>query len=155
MCGAEVNTLYEIEIEGTHMLVCSVCKKGKSLTGRVIEAQNANTNSGQSMKNADSDNANAEAELEIADDYGEIIRKARESLGLPIKVLAEKINEKASMLLRVEEQRTLPSDKLAKKLERELGIKLIKPGQSTRATAGSKLEPISLWDAARKKQKKA
>ncbi len=36
ICGAETDTLYEIEIEGATMLVCSVCAKGKHLTGKVV-----------------------------------------------------------------------------------------------------------------------
>ena len=43
---------------------------------------------------------------------------------LPMKVLAEMINEKETLLSRVEQQHTLPTLKLAKKLEKALNIKL-------------------------------
>ncbi len=68
-------------------------------------------------------------------------------------MLAERISEKASMLLRVEEQKTMPSDKLVKKLEKELGIKLFKEEAAEKPPASSASEPISLWDAATKKGK--
>ncbi|MGC8676267.1 MAG: multiprotein bridging factor aMBF1 [Candidatus Micrarchaeia archaeon] len=150
ICGAEVNTLYEIEVEGARMLVCEVCARGKNLTGRVV---------GEAAKRAEpsvqASHATAGAEEEeIVEDYGEEIRKAREKLGLPLKVLAERINEKASTLLRVEEQKTLPSEKLAKKLEKELGIKLEMRAPERSFSQGSKPEPLSLWEAASKKEKK-
>ena len=48
-------------------------------------------------------------------------------MGLPLDVLAERINEKWSFLERVEHEKTLPDDKLCRKLEKELGIKLMVP----------------------------
>ncbi len=152
ICGAETDTLYEIEIEGTTMLACSVCAKGKHLTGRVVHE-------GKPAE-AEEKPANATVmpsgnmEDELIDNYGAVIKSARESLGLPIKVLAEKISEKASTLLRVEEQKTLPSDKLVKKLEKELGIKLTRHVPASSASSLSKPQPMSLWDVASKKEKK-
>ncbi|MFA6908155.1 MAG: helix-turn-helix domain-containing protein, partial [Candidatus Micrarchaeia archaeon] len=49
----------------------------------------------------------------------------RKKMGRPLEVLAERINEKHSFLERVEHEKTLPDVKLAHKLERELGIKLL------------------------------
>ncbi len=149
ICGAEVDTLYEIEVEGTTMLVCSVCAKGKHLTGRVIGA-----NKREDKKSAPQAKRNEKEETEVIDNYGEVIRKARENLGLPLKVLAEKISEKESTLERVESQKTLPNDKLISKLEKELGIKLTKPVEKGKPVSEAKpSEPLSLWDAAEKKQK--
>ncbi|MGC8547607.1 MAG: multiprotein bridging factor aMBF1 [Candidatus Micrarchaeia archaeon] len=151
ICGAETDTLYEIEIEGATMLVCSVCAKGKQLTGRIVHE-------GKAAEGEKSTYAPAKpsepTEEELVDNYGAVIKSARESLGLPIKVLAEKISEKASTLLRVEEQKTLPSDKLVKKLEKELGIKLTRPVPASSASSLSKPQPLSLWDVASKKEKK-
>lgn len=147
ICGAEVDTLYEIEIEGATMLVCSVCAKGKHLTGKVVKEKEE--------RPAPVAKAPVEGnETELIDNYGEAIRKAREKLGLPLKVLAEKISEKESTLERVEKQKTLPNDKLVGKLEKELGIKLTKPVEHGReANVAKPSEPISLWDAAEKKKK--
>jgi len=164
ICGAETDTLYEIEIEGTHMYVCSVCAKGKHLTGYVETEGNKAKSSPlargggpaahapfeQSFKRA-----GADADYELVEDYGSKIRNAREALGLPLKVLAEKINEKASMLLRVEEQKTLPSDVLVKKLEKELGIKLTAPAPAKSGAASSKGRgPVTIGDFAAKNENK-
>ncbi len=150
ICGAEVDTLYEIEIEGTTMLVCGVCAKGKHLTGKVIKAKEEETEN----KAVVAARLKEKEETEIIDNYGEVIRKAREKLGLPLKVLAEKISEKESTLERVENQKTLPNNKLVSKLEKELGIKLTRPAeQGARASGTRPSEPLSLWDAAEKKKK--
>ena len=68
--------------------------------------------------------------MEMVDGFGSIIAWARKKLGLPLEVLAERINEKHSFLDRVEHEKTLPDEKLAHKLERELGIKLLQEASS-------------------------
>ncbi|MEM3781581.1 MAG: helix-turn-helix domain-containing protein [Candidatus Micrarchaeaceae archaeon] len=136
------------------MLACAVCAKGKSTTGRIVgEQSNAEQRSNTTAYGLGA--SQGEIAEELIDNYGDEIRKARESLGVPIKVLAEKISEKSSTLLRIEQQKALPSDKLVKKLEKELGIKLLKPSQAVKAPTQQKPEQISLWDAAKKKEKKA
>ncbi len=153
ICGAETDTLYEIEIEGATMLVCSVCAKGKHLTGKVVREGKTEQDEKQKQETK-SRKQEGEEEYELIDNYGEEIKKARENLGIPVKVLAEKISEKASTLLRVEEQKTLPNDKLVKKLEKELGIKLTRPVTVSASAHADNPEPLSLWDAAIKKEKK-
>ena len=56
---------------------------------------------------------------------GKIIRDARDRLGLTTAVVAERINEKHGYLERVERGELAPTLALAKKLEKELGIKLV------------------------------
>jgi len=63
--------------------------------------------------------------MEVVDGYGALILGARKRMGLPLEVLAERINEKHSFLERIEHEKTLPDEKVARKLERELGIKLL------------------------------
>jgi putative transcription factor len=69
-------------------------------------------------------------ELEIVDGYGKLIADARKRMGLPLVVLAERISEKGSFIERIEHERTLPGEKLARKLEKELGIKLLQGATS-------------------------
>jgi putative transcription factor len=61
---------------------------------------------------------------EIAQDYDEKIRTARESRGLSQKELAQELNEKASLIRKLERSETLPSDEIQTKLERFLEIDL-------------------------------
>ncbi|PSQ59389.1 MAG: TIGR00270 family protein [Halobacteriales archaeon SW_9_67_25] len=59
--------------------------------------------------------------------YGRI-RDARESAGLSQSELADQLNEKASLIRKLEHGDTLPSDGVQRKLERALDIDLTAGG---------------------------
>jgi len=101
-------------IEGAKLRVCEECGSG----GRVIAKLRARP---APMKDA----LRQARELEIVADYAERIRAARERAKLPLEVVAERIAEKASYLERVERGATIPSESTARKLEKELGVKLL------------------------------
>jgi len=61
---------------------------------------------------------------EVATDYDARIRQAREDRGLSQEDLAKKLNEKASLIRKLERGDVLPSDDVQRKLERELDIAL-------------------------------
>ncbi|MFB6220362.1 MAG: helix-turn-helix domain-containing protein, partial [Halolamina sp.] len=61
---------------------------------------------------------------ELAGDYDQIIRSAREQEGLSQEELADELNEKASLIRKLERGEMLPSDDVKEKLERRLGISL-------------------------------
>lgn len=65
---------------------------------------------------------------EIASDYDQRIRQAREREGLSQEDLAKKLNEKASLIRKLERSDILPSDSVRKKLERHLDISLVEGG---------------------------
>jgi putative transcription factor len=62
---------------------------------------------------------------EIIEDYTSKIRQAREKLGLTHEELAKKINEKTSVIGKLETGKIQPSNILATKLEHALKIKLL------------------------------
>jgi putative transcription factor len=62
---------------------------------------------------------------EIATDYDDRIRTARESRGLSQEELADQLNEKASLIRKLERGDTLPTDDIQRKLESELDISLV------------------------------
>ncbi|MFA6214442.1 MAG: multiprotein bridging factor aMBF1 [Candidatus Micrarchaeia archaeon] len=140
ICGAD-GAGYIILVEGAKLSVCQDC----SGSGKLLRAP-------QPVRGPEAQPARAgRAEMEVVDGYGGIIASARKRMGLPLEVLAEKINEKHSFLERVEHEKTLPDEKLAHKLERELGIKLlqevssgaavnVKDGQGKGMTLGDILE---------------
>ena len=61
---------------------------------------------------------------ELAADYDVRIRKARQRMGMDQKKLAAKIQEKKSIIAKLETRSMRPDDRLMKKLEATLGIKL-------------------------------
>ncbi len=62
----------------------------------------------------------------VVDDYAGLIRKAREQAGFTQKELALKINEKESIIHKLETGQFMPSLKLARKIGNFLSIQLIK-----------------------------
>jgi len=64
---------------------------------------------------------------EIIEDYTMKIRQAREKLGLTHEDLAKRINEKTSVIGKLETGKISPSNILATKLEHALKIKLLTP----------------------------
>jgi putative transcription factor len=61
---------------------------------------------------------------DIVQDYGERIRTARESKSMSQADLANELNEKASLIRKLERGETLPSDKVQRELEGFLDIDL-------------------------------
>lgn len=68
-----------------------------------------------------------EEEIVIIDNYGKKIIEAREKIKLAREEFAKKINEKESVIKRVENEEMKPDDKLAEKIEKFLEIKLRVP----------------------------
>lgn len=139
ICGAE-GAGYIILVEGAKLSVCHDC----SGAGKLLRAPAPPRDTTPAAYRG-------KIEMEVVDGYGAIIASARKRMGLPLEVLAEKINEKHSFLERVEHEKTLPDEKLAHKLEKELGIKLlqevspgvavnVKDGQGKGMTLGDILE---------------
>ena len=127
ICGSG-EAEYIILVEGAKLSVCRDCSgSGKLLRGPPK----------REFRAAAGGAVPSSRELEIAEGYGQLISEARKRLGLPIEVLAERINEKLSSLERVEHERMLPDQKLCHKLEKELGIKLL------REVAESQTSPVS------------
>ncbi len=146
ICGKKVDTVYEIVLDGAQMLVCEKDAKGRD----VVNAFGPDAGSGRARRPVSEE----PTQEELVEGYGEVIRKSREAMGLPVRVLAERINEKESTLTRIEKQETLPSEKTRKKLEKELGIKLLnKEPEEKRFVQSGKNEPPTLWDMAKKDEK--
>ena len=68
--------------------------------------------------------------IELVDDYGGVIRAAREAKGLDQEKFAASILEKKGTIAKIESNSLVPNDKLIKKIEKALGIKLTEAVQS-------------------------
>jgi len=109
-----------VEIERAKLSVCRACAYGKKVLYYLEE------NEGAALGRQRAGMAQKPAEIEeIVDDYAKTIKQAREKLGLPLQVLAEKIKESRSYMEKIERGEIKPTLTTAKKLEKELGIKLI------------------------------
>jgi len=62
--------------------------------------------------------------VELVDDYGGVIREARVAKGMDLEQFAASILEKKGTLAKIESNSLVPDDKIIKKIEKALGIKL-------------------------------
>jgi len=120
LCGKVEERLYKTIIEGVELSVCPACSK----FGKVLAPVKRYTPKEQHRMAEKSESREEKIEL-LAEDYAEIIKKKREAMGLTQKEFAKKINEKESIIHKIEVGAFEPSLALAKKLEKELGVKLI------------------------------
>ena len=73
---------------------------------------------------------------ELAEDFGTRIRQAREAQKLSHEDLGRKINEKISLLKKLESQKMTPDNKLAEKLQHALKIRLLVPVKKEKLPKG-------------------
>ena len=136
ICGTEIKgEVYRIRIDASELSVCKSCarlgtivegaKKGKE----VLEPQHADSNvSGKPKRKPISElytqiDHEIEAEMEIdavEEDYGRKTKEAREKAGLKQAELAKRINEKHSLLRKIENEELMPGEEIRKKIERAL-----------------------------------
>jgi putative transcription factor len=70
-----------------------------------------------------------ESNLELVEDFGTRIRQAREAQGLGHEELGKKLNEKVSVLKKLESHKMRPDNRLAEKLQYTLKIRLLVPAR--------------------------
>ncbi|MEM2567435.1 MAG: multiprotein bridging factor aMBF1 [Candidatus Bathyarchaeia archaeon] len=121
-------------IEGAKLTVCSKCSRHGTIIWEEEVKQTPTPKikpkiAPQVPKVQAASRAQAvfESPFELVDDYDVRVRQAREKLGLTHEELGKKINEKVSVLKKVETKKIKPDDKLAVKLEHALRIKLLVP----------------------------
>lgn len=112
----------QILVEGAKLLACGSCMR----SGKVIHRFEEEDEGGHIEFQKPS---NLKAEDEIVEGVGKIIKDARDRAKLPLAVVAERVNEKESYIDALENNRLTPSMAVARKLERELGIKLVEKVQ--------------------------
>jgi|Deesub1362A_J573_1020465.scaffolds.fasta_scaffold02757_4 putative transcription factor len=116
ICGKEVPVLKKIRL-GTALL--NVCGRCASLGEEVHEVKKE-----ISQRRVVRSPPQQLFIEELIPNYPEVIKRAREKRGLSQEDLAKKIKEKVSLIKKIEKGDLTPEDKVIKKLEKELEIKL-------------------------------
>ncbi len=88
---------------------------------------------------------------EVAADYDDRIRKARESRGQSQEELANDLNLKASIIRKLERGDILPPDDVRKKLESTLDISLIEGGDVDEEWDSGDSSTMTLGDVVKRK----
>ncbi|MBI2140107.1 TIGR00270 family protein [Candidatus Woesearchaeota archaeon] len=143
LCGKEL-PLVRAEIEGSTLSVCQQCCRFGKIVGKVSSPSGKSpTLSGMPGKIE----SRPEPVLSLIPDYGVLIKKKREAMGLTQEEFAKKINEKESLLHKIETNNFEMSIPLAEKLERFLHITLIQQAEDTHESiAPRKREGFTLGD---------
>ncbi|MFD1564146.1 multiprotein bridging factor aMBF1 [Haloarchaeobius amylolyticus] len=174
MCGAETSSPKTIKVEGAKLDVCSNCtdfgtevkqtsSSSTSTKYSTDSSSSASGGGGQSTSSASSASSGGSSQRrsdmfddmdELATDYDDRVRNARESKGLSQSELANELNEKASLIRKIERGDTLPSDRVQSKLENFLEINLSAQGSSgedSEWSGGSSTGSYTLGDVVKRK----
>jgi len=133
VCGRKIHgSPITALIEGARLTVCVECSKhGKIVTQDEYTPKPKSTSKSSThipvMQQKKKPKIRVEITQEIISDYPVKIRQAREKLCLTHEDLAKRINEKTSVIGKLETGKISPSNILATKLEHALKIKLLTP----------------------------
>jgi putative transcription factor len=175
MCGTETASPNRVKIEGAELDVCDECTEfGTEVTTQDTSSTSTkystSSSSGQSSSGSTSSSTGGSSsssssggsrrgqdmfdDIEaVAQDFDERIRSAREDAGLSQEDLAKAVNEKASLIRKLEHGDTLPSDEVQRELEGELGIDLSAGGgeEETDWSGSSSAGETTLGDVVKRK----
>jgi putative transcription factor len=123
MCGREVvdSDLYYARIEGSIIKVCELCKG----YGEVIKKVKIKQVYQDEKRVISLPKLQPEEEEMVVENYAELIKNAREKKGVKQEDFAKQINEKESLIHKIETSHMEPSIELAKKIQHFLGIRLV------------------------------
>jgi putative transcription factor len=159
MCGKEVPIAKPMLVEGTKLNLCSNCVK----FGDEYKGSDPRSNSPVPKSVIEERLQRRERRMqtrdvysvttrELVEDYGKVIRDARESKKMDLDEFAKSILEKRGILARIEANDLVPDDKLIVKLEKSLNIHLREEVQSGGqvGVGGKKSESMTLSNFIRK-----
>jgi putative transcription factor len=130
MCGAEVPRTKLVMVEGAAVQVCGKCERFASSPavrtkdGAVLLPGVADRLDNREKRRKEKDIYESTGESELALDSGPRVRQGRQKLGMSHDDLAKLINEKKSVIIKIEGGEMRPPDKLVLKLEKALNISL-------------------------------
>jgi putative transcription factor len=135
MCGKETDSLTSVRVERSVLRLCSDCGKfGKAVTppsgppqGRDPDLEYAEPRTPamfRTRRTEERDVFSDMPEMELAPDWSRRIRQQRERLGWTPEEFGKRLNEKKSLVLKVESGGFRPPDVTLRKIERLLKIRL-------------------------------
>lgn len=118
MCGTESGKLMTAIVEGVELNLCSNCAS----FGKVVNKPSSRS---ISKRRIAVQKKERELVLVVNQDFARIIREKRERMGLKQKEFAKFLNEKESLIPKIESGTYVPPISMARKLEKQLGIELV------------------------------
>ena len=115
MCGSDTDSVTKVKIEGAVLKVCDSCED----LGTEVK-----TSSKKKRKKKKKISRRRGSEEVLVPDYGERLKNAREDEQLSIKEVSDELNEKESLIKKIEGQELKPDKSLAGKLSDRFNITL-------------------------------
>ena len=144
LCGKDSDDLKKTKIEGATLKVCDSC----SDMGETIEQPKKKSKKTKKKKTYRPKDTQV-----LANDYGNRVKEAREDRKLSMKELADTLNEKASLIKKIEREDLKPEKSLAKKLSKELDVTLyVNPEVSDHSVESGDDRKATLGDVAEVKE---
>jgi putative transcription factor len=150
VCGAKIfGKPFKVIIEGAKLTVCSQCSKHGTIVWEEEPKPKSATiktkmvSHPPKIKSKKAPETAVEASLELVENYHTKIRQAREKLELSHEELGKKINEKVSLLKKIETGKMTPDNRLATKLEHVLKVKLLVPASEEKNVPTKIPQPTS------------
>ena len=133
ICGSNImGESHRIEVDGAIMVVCGRCSRLGRPAKDIVPPPTAPRSPSEGTMQVYRRPAAVvpDDELVLREEYASILRKARESMGLTQEQLGMKLNEKSSVVGKLESGKLKPSVSLAKKLEHLMKIRLFETDSS-------------------------
>lgn len=117
MCGSDTNSSTKVKIEGAVLKVCDSCKD----LGNEVKTSSSKKRKKSKRSSGSSKRGSGKV---LVPDYGETVKSAREDEQLSIKEVANELNEKESLIKKIEQEDLKPDKSLAGKLSDRFNITL-------------------------------
>ncbi len=153
ICGKEIRGRgFKVVVEGTELNVCARCKEygvenisssTQHGVSRVVKKERRSVRGGKPIVFTE----------ELVENFNEIIRRERQKRGWSQEELAKRIQEKESLIRKIENAEITPEPEVIEKLERLFDIKLREKVQEVKVESHKKLVP-TLGDVVVIKKKK-
>ncbi|WP_456478302.1 multiprotein bridging factor aMBF1 [Geoglobus ahangari] len=153
ICGKEIKGRgFKVVVEGTELNVCARCKEhgvedistsSQHGVSRVVRRDRRQSRPSKPIVFTE----------ELVENFNEIIRRERQKRGWSQEELARRIQEKESLIRKIENAEITPEPEVVEKLERLFDIKLREKVQEVKVESQRKLVP-TLGDVVVIKKKK-
>ena len=147
MCGKDVPITKPMMVEGTRLSLCQNCARfgneykeqgsSSSASGAPVPKSVIDDRLQRRERRMQTKDIYSSTTLELIDDYGAVIRNAREARGIDLDEFSKSIFERKGTIARIETNDLVPDDKLIAKLEKALNIVLKEEVQSGGQVGGS------------------
>jgi putative transcription factor len=155
LCGRECDCKPAF-IDSVKMMVCPNCMRhGKGIPQEKQPVGRQRPVMGTIRKKPRVKDVYKDMDKELISDWNDIIKNARKKKGLSREELGFKIGERTVTIAKIENGNLRPSDKIVKKLEKELGITLIEEVKSVSSVSigSSSRKGLTLGDFIKKEEK--